>query len=131
MSTRSSLATGDSLTPPNYITSPSGDFAFGFRALDDNSNSSFVLAIWLRFDAGSGRVVWFAADAGSSGSAVVAGVRSVLSLTTNGQLSLANPGTTSNAWNPYTDASQNYGSLLVLRETGNLQFLGEDGRTVV
>ena len=47
------------------------------------------------------------------------------------QLSLANPGTTSNAWNPYTDASLSYGSLLLLRETGNLQFLGEDCKIVV
>lgn len=65
LSTPSSLAAGDSLKPPNYITSPSGDFAFGFRAfLDSNTSSnSFLLAIWFRFDAG--RVVWFAADAGS------------------------------------------------------------------
>jgi hypothetical protein len=130
MSTPSSLAAGDSLKPPNYVTSPSGDFAFGFRALPDSnasSSSSFLLAIWFRFD--PSRVVWFAADAGS-GSAVVAGGQSVLSLSTTGQLSLANPGT-SNAWTPYTDASQNYGSLLVLRDTGNLQFLGADGKTVV
>jgi len=130
MSTPSSLAAGDSLKPPNYVTSPSSDFAFGFRALPDSnasSSSSFLLAIWFRFD--PGRVVWFAADAGS-GSAVVAGGQSILSLSTTGQLSLANPGT-SNAWTPYTDASQNYGSLLVLRDTGNLQFLGADGKTVV
>ncbi|CAD6232716.1 unnamed protein product [Miscanthus lutarioriparius] len=111
MSTPSSLAASDSLKPPNYVTSPSGDFAFGFRTLPDSnasSSSSFLLEIWFRFD--PGRVVWFAADAGS-GSAVVAGGQSVLSLSTTGQLSLANPGT-SNAWTPYTDASQNYGSLL-------------------
>ncbi|CAO2207065.1 unnamed protein product [Urochloa humidicola] len=130
LSTPSSLAAGESLKAPNYITSPSGNFAFGFRGfLDSNTSSnSFLLAIWFRFDPGS--VVWFAADAGS-GSAVVAAGQSVLSLTTTGQLSLANPGTSGYLWNPYTDASQNYGSLLVLRDTGNLQFLGADGKTVV
>jgi hypothetical protein len=123
----SSLAAGDSLTPPNYITSPSGDFAFGFRALDNDSNNSFLLAIWFRFDAG--RVVWFAADPGS-GSAVVAAGQSVVKLTASGQLSLllqANP-----LWSPYSGPSQNYGSLLVLRDTGNLQFFSAgDGKTVV
>ncbi|PVH65907.1 hypothetical protein PAHAL_1G102300 [Panicum hallii] len=126
----SSLAAGDSLKPPNYITSPSGDFAFGFHALDanDTSNSSFLLALWFRFDAS--RVVWFATDAGS-GSAVVAPGQSVLSLTTAGQLSLANPGSDNALWNPYTDPRPNYGSLLVLRDNGNLQFVASDGKTVV
>jgi serine/threonine protein kinase len=132
--TRSSLAAGDSLTPPNYITSPSGDFAFGFRALLD-SNSSFLLAIWFRFDAGR-KVVWFAADAAGSGSAVVvAAGQSVLNLTAAGQLSLlaaaASPSNAALLWSPYTDPSQNYGSLLALRDTGNLQFLAADGTTVV
>ena len=39
----SSLAAGDSLKPPNYITSPSGDFAFGFHALDANDTSNSFL----------------------------------------------------------------------------------------
>ncbi|CAL5041858.1 unnamed protein product [Urochloa decumbens] len=69
-------AGGDTLIPPYYITSPSGDFAFGFRPLDSKSNSSsFLLAIWFFFD---GTVVWFATDA-SSGSAMVAAGQSVLS----------------------------------------------------
>ncbi|CAL4993103.1 unnamed protein product [Urochloa decumbens] len=124
----SSLAAGESLSPPNYITSPSGYFAFGFRALDNNSNS-FLLAIWFHFDPCS--VVWFATHA-SSGSAVVAAGQSVLNLTAAGQLSLLPAANPSNAtWSPYTDPSQNYGSLLALRDTGNLQFLGADGKTVV
>ncbi|KAG2649762.1 hypothetical protein PVAP13_1NG130800, partial [Panicum virgatum] len=125
----SSLAAGDSLKPPNYITSPSGDFAFGFHALDANDTSnSFLLALWFRFDAS--RVVWFATDVGS-GFAVVAAGQSVLSLTTAGQLSLANPGSNNALWNPYTDPSLNYGSLLVLRDNCNLQFVASDGKTVV
>jgi len=122
----SSLAAGDSLKPPNYITSPSGDFAFGFHALDANTSNSFLLALWFCVDAS--RVVWFATDAGS-GSAVVAGGQSVLSLTTAGQLSLANPGRNNALWNPYTDPSL-YGSLLVLRDNGNLQFVALDGKIV-
>ncbi|KAJ1257912.1 hypothetical protein BS78_10G032800 [Paspalum vaginatum] len=129
----SSLGAGDTLKPPNYITSQSGDFAFGFRALDNSSTSnSFLLAIWFRFDAdaAAGRVVWFAADVGGSGSAVVAGEQSNLSLTAPGQLSLTNAGLS--LWNPYIDPSQNRnnGSMLVLQDNGNLQFLGADGKTV-
>ena len=89
--TLSNVNAGSSLKPPNYITSPSGDFAFGFRALDSNP-TSFLLAIWFQLD---GTVVWFAADA-DTGSAVVATGQSVLSLTVDGQLFLANspgPGT--------------------------------------
>ncbi|XP_062233919.1 G-type lectin S-receptor-like serine/threonine-protein kinase LECRK2 [Phragmites australis] len=125
--TSRNLTTGDTLTPPNYITSPSGDFTFGFRALDSNASSSFLLAIWLRFD---GTVVWFATD-GGSGSAVIATGQSVLRLTAAGQLSLAIPGNNNALWNPYTDPNQNCGSFLVLQDNGNLQFIGADGSTVV
>ncbi|TVU08192.1 hypothetical protein EJB05_41584, partial [Eragrostis curvula] len=119
---RTSLTAGDTLTPPNYITSPSGDFAFGFRSLDSNVSNSYLLAIWFRFH---GPVVWFATDADSS-SAVLATTRSTLSLAASGQLSLDN-----SLWNPYTDQIQNYGSFLVLQDNGNLQFVGVDSTTVV
>ncbi|XP_062224579.1 G-type lectin S-receptor-like serine/threonine-protein kinase LECRK2 [Phragmites australis] len=120
--TSRNLTTGDTLMPPSYITSPSGDFAFGFRALDSDT-SSFLLAIWFHFD---GTVVWFATDAGS-GSAVVAAGQSVLSLTAAGQLSLSDPDGNTALWNPI----QIYGSLLVLRDNGNLQFIGAGGSPVV
>ncbi|RLN09804.1 hypothetical protein C2845_PM11G19680 [Panicum miliaceum] len=90
------------------------------------SPSSLAAALWFRFDAS--RVVWFAADAGS-GATVVAAGQSVLSLTTAGQLSLTNPGSNNALWNPYTDPSLNYGSLLVLRDNGNLQFVASDALT--
>ncbi|GJN38838.1 hypothetical protein PR202_gb27916 [Eleusine coracana subsp. coracana] len=117
---RSSLTAGDILTPPNYITSPSGDFAFGFHSLD--SNDSFLLAIWFQFD---GTVVWFATDS-SSGSAVVATPHSVLSFTAAGQLSLDN-----SLWNPDTGQVQSVRSLVVLRDSGNLQFVRADGTAII
>lgn len=114
--TPSNVNAGSSLKPPNYITSPSGDFGFGFRALDSDP-ASFLLAIWFQLD---GTVVWFAADA-DTGSAVVATGQSVLSLTVDGQLFLANspgPGT----WNA---SHRSHGSVLVLQlqDNGNLQLL--------
>ncbi|OEL15820.1 hypothetical protein BAE44_0023161, partial [Dichanthelium oligosanthes] len=33
---RTNLTAGDVLKPPDYITSPSGDFAFGFRVHDSD-----------------------------------------------------------------------------------------------
>ncbi|CAL5039478.1 unnamed protein product [Urochloa decumbens] len=123
-------AGGDTLIPPYYITSPSGDFAFGFRPLDSKSNSSsFLLAIWFFFD---GTVVWFATDA-SSGSAIVAAGQSVLSVSTTGQLSLSNPGENNPLlWSPSSD----HGPVLdvshvVLNDTGNLQFVGGAGGSSV
>ncbi|KAJ1258561.1 hypothetical protein BS78_10G085000 [Paspalum vaginatum] len=125
----SRLTAGDSLKPPNYITSQSADFAFGFHALDSNTSGSFLLAIWFHFDGGT--VVWFATDAGSGSAVVAAAGQSVLSLTAAGQLSLANPGNNTALWSPYTNPSQNYGSFLVLQDNGNLQFIGSDGKTIV
>ncbi|GJM97967.1 hypothetical protein PR202_ga14936 [Eleusine coracana subsp. coracana] len=119
--TRSSLTAGDILTPPSYITSPSGDFAFGFHSLDSN-DSFLLLAIWFQFD---GTVVWFATDS-SSGSAVLATPHSVLSFTAAGQLSLDN-----SLWNPDTDQVQSDRSLLVLRDSGNLQLVRADGTAII
>ncbi|RCV22355.1 hypothetical protein SETIT_4G213900v2 [Setaria italica] len=63
---RTNLTAGDTLTPPHYITSPSGGFAFGFRSLDDDDPTKFLLATWFRFSDGNSSqpqpqsVVWFA-----------------------------------------------------------------------
>ncbi|KQK17644.1 hypothetical protein BRADI_1g35850v3 [Brachypodium distachyon] len=45
------LTAGAALRPPGYITCPSGDFAFGFRALD-HEPSQFLLAVWFNLDLG-------------------------------------------------------------------------------
>jgi hypothetical protein len=96
---RTNLTAGAALTPPGYITSPSGDFAFGFRALDADL-TKFLLATWFRFGdaAGAGSsssssqsqpqsVVWFAKQSPSGGTAfAMAG--SVLSVTPDGTLVL-------------------------------------------
>ncbi|KAF8687689.1 hypothetical protein HU200_042612 [Digitaria exilis] len=42
------LTVGDVLTPPGYITSSSGAFAFGFRA-HDTDPAKFILATWFLF----------------------------------------------------------------------------------
>ncbi|OEL18124.1 hypothetical protein BAE44_0020857 [Dichanthelium oligosanthes] len=41
------------LLPPGYITSPSGVFAFGFRALNSDP-TQFVLATWFRLTGAAG-----------------------------------------------------------------------------
>ncbi|KAI5004910.1 hypothetical protein ZWY2020_032153 [Hordeum vulgare] len=47
---------GDTLMPPDYITSPSGGFAFSFRA---TTPTKFLLATWFRFgDDNSSQSLW-------------------------------------------------------------------------
>lgn len=45
---QNNLTIGSTLTPPNYITSPSGDFAFGFRS-HNSDPTQFMLAVWFNF----------------------------------------------------------------------------------
>jgi len=91
------LTAGAALAPPGYITSPSGVFAFGFRALDADP-TQFVLATWFRLDVGTASgsssspvppqsVVWFAKKA-DTGATPLATARSALSVTPDGQLAL-------------------------------------------
>jgi hypothetical protein len=120
------LTRGLNLQPPNYITCPSGEFAFGFRALESDP-SQFLLAIWFNLDLPpeQQKVVWYAKDATSS--AVTATAQSVFSITLGGDLSLDTTG--SNIW-PYSIPSKMYGYVLVLQDSGNLQFLAEGGTVV-
>ncbi|EAZ37659.1 G-type lectin S-receptor-like serine/threonine-protein kinase LECRK4 [Oryza sativa Japonica Group] len=123
------LTAGSTLRPPHYITSPSGDFAFGFRALGSGRPDGwFLLAVWFNDAVQEKAVVWYARDPGS-GSAVTATAQSVFSVTLAGQLSLADTAG-SNVWTN-ANPGQQYGSVLVLLDSGNLQFLAAGGRAVV
>ncbi|BAS98648.1 Os06g0619600 [Oryza sativa Japonica Group] len=131
------LTAGNSLRPPEYITSPSGDFAFGFRALDSGGPDSllFLLAVWFNDNTAAAdpvqqkaAVVWHATDPDGSGSAVTATTQSVFSVNF-GQLSLANNGSR-NIWTNVNPAQPN-GFVLVLLDSGNLQFLTGGDNSVV
>ncbi|KAL5199389.1 hypothetical protein ABZP36_020592 [Zizania latifolia] len=131
------LTAGAALTPPGgYISSPSGDFAFGFRALGSDDNSAkFILATWFRFGSGGNAsssslpapesVVWFAKQS-VSGDTAVGSAQSVLSVTADGQLALAEAATNRVLWRAPIPRLRR-GSVLVLRDSGNLQFLGDSG----
>lgn len=130
---RTNLTAGATLTPPDYITSPSGTFSFGFRALDADPASRFLLATWFRFgvdDDNSSQpqpesVVWFAKQS-PSGATPNATAQSVLSITADGQLALTDGGSQV-LWTP----SPERGSVLALRDSGNLQFLSDSGNQVL
>ncbi|KAJ1259937.1 hypothetical protein BS78_10G194200 [Paspalum vaginatum] len=135
---RTNLTAGDTLTPPDFITSPSGIFSFGFRALDDDP-TRFLLATWFRFGAGVGQdnsssqpqpasVVWFAKQS-PSGTTPNATAQSVLRITADGQLTLTDGSNNGSQvlWTP----SPERGSVLALRDSGNLQFLSDSGRQVL
>ncbi|KAF8751409.1 hypothetical protein HU200_012084 [Digitaria exilis] len=131
---RTKLTVGDVLTPPDYITSPSGGFAFGFRA-HDSDPSKFILATWFRFGGGNSSrppqpqfVVWFAKES-SMGATPNATARSVLSITTDGQLTLAD-GSNQVLWTASTSSTRR-GYVLTLSDFGNARFLGGDGHTVL
>ncbi|XP_066378550.1 G-type lectin S-receptor-like serine/threonine-protein kinase LECRK1 [Miscanthus floridulus] len=136
---RTNLTAGAALTPPGYITCPSGDFAFGFRALDADP-TKFLLATWFRFGddaAGAGSssissqsqpqsVVWFAKQSPSGGTAF-ATAGSVLSVTPDGTLVLTDGGgRNQELWRASTSRLRR-GSVLALRDSGNLQFHGDGG----
>ncbi|KAE8800150.1 putative receptor protein kinase ZmPK1 [Hordeum vulgare] len=111
--------------PPDYITSPSGGFAFGFRA-HDSDPTKFLLATWFRFgddNSSPESVVWFA-KASSMGSTPNATARSVLSVPADGQLTLTDGSV--ELWKAATP-SMKRGFVLVLRDSGNVQFLGDGG----
>ncbi|VAH72882.1 unnamed protein product [Triticum turgidum subsp. durum] len=122
---RTNLTAGDTLRPPDCITSPSGGFAFGFRA-HDSDPTKFLLATWFRFGEGNSSlqsVLWFA-KASSMGATPNARARSVLSIPADGQLTLTDGSV--ELWKAPTP-SMKRGFVLVLRDSGNVQFLGDGG----
>ncbi|KAF8648160.1 hypothetical protein HU200_065015 [Digitaria exilis] len=132
------LTVGDVLTPPGYITSPSGVFAFGFRA-HDTDPAKFILATWFLFGDGNSSssslqapqpqsVVWFAKES-AMGATPNATARSVLSITNDGQLTLTD-GSSQVLWTTST-AGTRRGSVLTLSDSGSVRFLGEDGHAVL
>nr|TKW22364.1 hypothetical protein SEVIR_4G223600v2 [Setaria viridis] len=129
---RMNLTAGGTLKPPGYITSPSGSFAFGFRA-HDSDPTKFHLATWFRFGGDDDSrpqpqsVVWFAKES-TMGVTPNATVRSVLSIPADGQLTLADG--SRELWRAPTTSMQR-GSVLVLRDSGNVQFLSDGGNDVL
>ncbi|CAO2176856.1 unnamed protein product [Urochloa humidicola] len=124
---RTNLTAGDTMTPPGYITSPSGGFAFGFRAHDADPDK-FILATWFLLGGDGLRapppvsVVWFAKEYSSMGATPNATARSILSIPADGQLTLTDG--SRELWRA-TTASTQRGSVLVLRDSGNAQFLSD------
>ncbi|RLN33132.1 G-type lectin S-receptor-like serine/threonine-protein kinase RLK1 [Panicum miliaceum] len=129
---RTNLTAGATMAPPDYITSPSGGFAFGFRAFTSDP-TKFLLATWFRFGGDDSSqpqpdpesVVWFAKQS-PSGATPYATAQSVLSITADGQLTLTD-GSNQVLWTP----SLERGSVLALRDSGNLQFLSDSGSQVL
>ncbi|KAG2575453.1 hypothetical protein PVAP13_7KG358700 [Panicum virgatum] len=130
---RTNQTAGATMAPPDYITSPSGGFAFGFRAFTSDP-TKFLLATWFRFGGGDSSqpqsepesVVWFAKQS-PSGATTNATAQSVLSVTADGQLTLTDGGNQV-LWTPPT---LERGSVLALRDSGNLQFLSDSGSQVL
>ncbi|RLM66235.1 G-type lectin S-receptor-like serine/threonine-protein kinase RLK1 [Panicum miliaceum] len=127
---RTNLTAGATMAPPDYISSPSGGFAFGFRAFTSDP-TKFLLATWFRFGGDDSSqpqpesVVWFAKQS-PSGATPNATAQSVLSITADGQLTLTD-GSKHVLWTP----SLERGSVLALRDSGNLQFLSDSGSQVL
>ncbi|XP_008787371.2 G-type lectin S-receptor-like serine/threonine-protein kinase LECRK3 [Phoenix dactylifera] len=108
--TYTNVTQGTILTPlgsTNSWPSPSGDFAFGFRALDSNA-SLFLLAIWYNSTSPQA-IVWFA----NGHNPVLAG--SKLELTSDGQFFLTDQ-SGNEVWNPGV-SNASYAALL---DSGNL-----------
>ncbi|XP_039822637.1 G-type lectin S-receptor-like serine/threonine-protein kinase LECRK2 [Panicum virgatum] len=130
---RTNLTAGAAMAPPDYITSPSSGFAFGFRAFTSDP-TTFLLATWFRFagdDDSSSQpqpesVVWFAKQS-PSGATPNATAQSVLRITADGQLALTDGSSNQVLWAP----SLERGSVLALRDSGNLQFLSDSSSQVL
>ncbi|CAN6201095.1 unnamed protein product [Urochloa humidicola] len=118
------------MTPPDYITSPSDDFAFGFRALDSDP-TNFLLATWFLLGDGLSpqpqSVAWFAKQS-STGATPVATPQSVLSVTADGLV--LSDGASQVLWRAPTPNNMP-GSVLALRDSGNLQLLSGDQQVQV
>ncbi|TVU08385.1 hypothetical protein EJB05_41789, partial [Eragrostis curvula] len=134
---KNNLTVGEALAPPSYITSPSGVFAFGFRALDSDP-AQFNLATWFQFTgSGSGNgsspsppqsVVWFAKQA-DTGQTAVATAQSALSISASGRLALLDASNGSNRvlWSPPMNSALKRASVLALLDSGNLQVIADGG----
>ncbi|CAN6382139.1 unnamed protein product [Urochloa humidicola] len=122
------ITLGSSLTPQgpsSYWLSPSGDFAFGFRPIGDNtssSSSSYLLAIW--FDKISDKTVaWYAKTTDPTDpQPVQVSSSSRLQLNSNGALLLEDP-TGIEVWNPQV-VGATHASML---DSGNFMLAGPDG----
>uniref|UniRef100_A0A0E0C944 non-specific serine/threonine protein kinase n=1 Tax=Oryza meridionalis TaxID=40149 RepID=A0A0E0C944_9ORYZ len=105
------LTAGSTLRPPQYITSSSDDFAFGFRAIDAGL---FLLAVWFNNDDDEHKAVVVCVTLGQL----------LLADTTTGG------GVGGNVWTSSNPGQPN-GFLLVLLDSGNLQFLAAGDNSVV
>uniref|UniRef100_A0A0A9FE23 non-specific serine/threonine protein kinase n=1 Tax=Arundo donax TaxID=35708 RepID=A0A0A9FE23_ARUDO len=117
------LTAGSSISPKEHLTSPLGIFAFGFCNIDPQDPNQLLLAIWFDFGASeciNKTVVWFTRDP-TSNQAVIATKQAVLSLDGSNRLSLVDGHRT--LWIP----SQQFGSALMLLDSGNLQLLAVEG----
>ncbi|RLM55568.1 G-type lectin S-receptor-like serine/threonine-protein kinase RLK1 [Panicum miliaceum] len=118
------LRAGSDMRTTEYLTSSSGTFVFGFCNFNPSlSPNQFLLAIWFNFDAPEStnkKVVWFLRDQ-TSNSMVIARKHTILTFTANGQLFLHD-----DQMLLWTNAKQ-FGSDLVLQDSGNLQLLANGG----
>ncbi|CAN6234399.1 unnamed protein product [Urochloa humidicola] len=120
-----SITLGSSLTPqgPNsFWLSPSGDFAFGFRPIEDNT-SFYLLAVWFNHISDK-TVAWYAKTIYADPALVQVPPGSCLQLTSNGALSLQDP-TGTEVWNPEVVGAA-YAAML---DTGNFILAAADGST--
>ncbi|KAG8064051.1 hypothetical protein GUJ93_ZPchr0004g39281 [Zizania palustris] len=120
------ISLGTSLTtqgPNKAWLSPSGDFAFGFRPIEDNS-SFYLLAVW--FDKISDKtVVWYAKTVEQEPQPIQVPSGSSLLLTSTGVLSLRDP-TGREVWNPGAVGAP-YASML---NTGNFVVAAAGGSSI-
>ena len=108
--------------PNRFWLSPSGDFAFGFRAIEGNA-SSYLLAIW--FDKTSDKTVaWYAKSTDADPALVQVSSGSRLQLNSNGAFSLQDP-TGTEVWNPQVVGAA-YAAML---DAGNFVLVAADGST--
>ncbi|KAJ3672933.1 hypothetical protein LUZ60_006307 [Juncus effusus] len=124
---KNQLTPGSTLNPSgsnSYITSPSGDFAFGFQTLP--SNSSYILAIWFNKTSPQ-TVVWFATNSANSTDNMRNPVLATKSFTLrlSGSLSLMDPNG-KEAWNP----SPTNATKLSLLDSGNLILYDSNNNTL-
>ncbi|CAN6163447.1 unnamed protein product [Urochloa humidicola] len=100
---RTNLTAGETLAPPGYITSPSGTFSCGFRALDSEPANKFLLATWFRSGDGnnSQSVVWFAKQS-PSGTTPNATAQFVLTIKADGQLTLTDGSSSQVVWESFS-----------------------------
>jgi hypothetical protein len=119
------ITLGSSLVPEgpsSFWLSPSGNFAFGFRAIEGNA-SFYLLAIW--FDKTSDKTVaWYAKTTDPDPALVQVSSGSRLQLNSNGVLSLQDP-TGTEVWNPQVVGAA-YAAML---DAGNFVLVAADGST--